>query len=458
MTPTYKDIMVREMLEPEASTVVRNTFCSALSGSITTSHMDKKPVGEIDRDALKIEIRQKVVEALTKHLKQDVFKHKAQAPSQKDQDITIGQIASLAAEKVRDRIEDFLNENDKMWYVTTIATDQHRDIRLDTVVSTQPYKADAGEVARVALEAVYRELSPTNSLHPTAGQLKEHAIKDYLGAEDRARETFNNEQSVTALKVQTALLTSAVAEVNAKDDDRKLRIHNIDSILKTKVSSGDRNAVRESKDKRECEIVAWIDELTKAEHNFSPKFTVFIIEPKSAKQKATAFLTFALESDKYRVEKLIKKARGDDRTKPSSQRYTGPEHDAYNVPSYKDISNKILSLYQQKLAKDAAHLDTTEKKILMKKWQVDSETTLFISRKTSNNPFKVFFEFVDPTNNVTFMRYSHGTNPFAGFDFLKDIPNPATREKARTDEAYKHRYKNQARIRIFSLPEWASTN
>ena len=66
----------------------------------------------------------------------------------------------------------------------------------------------------------------------------------------------------------------------------------------------------------------------------------------------------------------------------------------------------ILSLYQQKLSKDIAHLDETEKGKLQKKWHVDSETTLFITRKTSRNLFKVFFEFVDPTNNVTFMRFS----------------------------------------------------
>ena len=145
------------------------------------------------------------------------------------------------------------------------------------------------------------------------------------------------------------------------------------------------------------------------------------------------------------MEKIIKKARGEDRSKPSSQRYTGPENIAYNVPSYKEVSNLILSLYQQKLSKDISQLEKTEKGKLQEKWQVDSENTLFITRKTSKNPFKVFFEFVDPTNNVTFMRFSKGSNPFAGFDFLEAIPNPANRDKAKTDEVYKFRYRNQAR-------------
>ena len=66
---------------------------------------------------------------------------------------------------------------------------------------------------------------------------------------------------------------------------------------------------------------------------------------------------------------------------------------------------------------------------------------MFITRKTSKNPFRVFFEFVDPSNNVTFMKFIPNSDPFTGFDFKQDIPNPANRDKAKTDEAYKYRYK-----------------
>ena len=321
VTPTYRDILVREMLEPTAINRVRNTFCTVVSSSITESHLAKKPV-DVRDSALKIEIRQKVFEAIVFHFKQDAWKHRAQAmgqaPSETSQEAVTNQIASLAADKVRDEVDSFVSENGKLWYIDTIATDEHRDIRLDTIVSLQPHKADAGVIAKAALERVYRELSQLNNCYPTEGQLKEHVIKDYLGAEAKARETSNTEQSVTALKVQTALLTTAVAEVNSKEDDRKLRIRNIESVLTTKVASGDRNSIRDSKDKRECELITWIDGLVQAEHKFSPKFTVFIIEPKSAKQKATAILTLALESDKFRMEKIIKKARGEDRSKPVS--------------------------------------------------------------------------------------------------------------------------------------------
>ena len=67
--------------------------------------------------------------------------------------------------------------------------------------------------------------------------------------------------------------------------------------------------------------------------------------------------------------------------------------------------------------------------------------TLFITRKTAKNPFKIFYEFQDPSNNMTFMRYIPGLNPFDLFDFTQAIPNPGTREKAKVDEAYRKRYK-----------------
>ena len=72
VNPTFKDIMVREMLEPVAINVVRNTFCTVISGSITTSHKEKRPVKEVYRDALKVEIRQKVSEAIVLHFKDRV--------------------------------------------------------------------------------------------------------------------------------------------------------------------------------------------------------------------------------------------------------------------------------------------------------------------------------------------------------------------------------------------------
>jgi hypothetical protein len=68
--------------------------------------------------------------------------------------------------------------------------------------------------------------------------------------------------------------------------------------------------------------------------------------------------------------------------------------------------------------------------VILERWQLDiSKTSLFISRKTSKNPFSIFFEFRDPTNNLTLTRYLPDNNPFERFDFEKDIPTQALGKK-----------------------------
>ena len=282
---------------------------------------------------------------------------------------------------------------------------------------TKPHKAEAAEVADRAVEVTYSTmLSGTH--FPTMGQLKQFAIKEFLQTVDKSCEAFNNQESITALKVQTAGLTSALSEVSSKDDDKKLRIRIIDSLLKTPLlTTGDSSAIRASKEKREGELGVWVKDLIKTESGFRPNFTVFIIEPKSAKQKPTGVLTLALESDKYRMERLIKKDRGDNPTKPSSQRYTGPEHPIFNVPNYKSVGDTIMTLYYKKMKLNLEKLSEEENKRLTDKWSHEPGHTLFISRKTSKNPFRVFFEFVDPSNNVTFMRYVPDMDPFTEFNF-----------------------------------------
>ena len=105
------------------------------------------------------------------------------------------------------------------------------------------------------------------------------------------------------------------------------------------------------------------------------------------------------------------------------------------------MSSEILSHYLRKLDSHITKLKVEEREECRNKWSVDTATTsLFITKKNLKNPFKLYFEFTDPSNNLTLMRYFPGNNPFNLFDFSADIPNPATREKARTDDIYKKIY------------------
>ena len=68
---------------------------------------------------------------------------------------------------------------------------------------------------------------------------------------------------------------------------------------------------------------------------------------------------------------------------------------------------------------------------------------MFISKRIGKKPFVIFFEFVDPSDNRTIMKFVPGTDPFSGFDFQAEIPNPYTRQVATTNADYKKRYTNR---------------
>ena len=55
-----------------------------------------------------------------------------------------------------------------------------------------------------------------------------------------------------------------------------------------------------------------------------------------------------------------------------------------------------------------------------------------IQLKSKYKPFATYWEFLCPTNNITYNIYIPGMDPFDGFDFTKAIPNPATRKEAAT--------------------------
>ena len=99
-------------------------------------------------------------------------------------------------------------------------------INNNVIKSIRPFKSDAREVSRKAVEAVFK--ANNNSANfPSKGQLMAHAVSEYRGREDRARNEYIRDVSVVNLKNQSAVLTSAVAEISSKEDDRKLRLRNL---------------------------------------------------------------------------------------------------------------------------------------------------------------------------------------------------------------------------------------
>ena len=68
---------------------------------------------------------------------------------------------------------------------------------------------------------------------------------------------------------------------------------------------------------------------------------------------------------------------------------------------------------------------------------------MYVSKRTRKKPSGIFFEFVEPSNNLTVMKYVPPTNPFAAFNFTEEIPNPCTRHVATTNADYTKRYSNR---------------
>ena len=101
-------------------------------------------------------------------------------------------------------------------------------------------------------------------------------------------------------------------------------------------------------------------------------------------------MTVSLEQDKYRIEQIISKNRGNSRDKPSSQRYSGQDPEAFNIPKFADISSKIKCMYTNELCKQLKEnksLTAERVRELQTKWELDVNNSLFINRRTSKIPF-----------------------------------------------------------------------
>jgi hypothetical protein len=249
---------------------------------------------------------------------------------------------------------------------------------------------------------------------------------------------------VTNLQAQMASLTSAVAENVQSENDKKLRLRNLGKVITTQpIKGGNYEASRANKETREKELKTWLTDICKEGSGYNPGFSLFLIDPKSAsKQGTTAILTVPLESDKFRIEQIISSKRKADRDLPSSQRFTGKDHPAFNIPNFNEMSNRILLMYENELKDQLTKItDPGEKDAIEKKWTIHiPDISLYITRKTTKKTFSIYFEFRDPTNNLTLMRYMSNCNPFERFNFREEIPNPGTIQKAISDAVYKKRY------------------
>ena len=428
--PTYGMLLQRHMHDEELLKEIRDKVGQLIETAIDETHNNKT---DLQTHNLVIEIRSKAMEALIINFRANRAKFQSQEPTEWESAM------DSKAESFGNKLSLIMNNTVKEFGLyafsksDTKAADQN--IRRMTVKITRPYMLAVTEAVKSALRSVEGA--------PSRGEAMEYLARAVKSEEAHATELATAKVGITQLQAQVGAITSAVAETSHNESDKKLKLRNLESVLKTNlVTDGNYEARKTSRESREKEIKTWLNNLIKEEQNFHPNYSIFIVEPKgNSRQKVSAILTTTLESDKFRFEQLISKARKGDMTKPSSQRYQAPDNPALNLPDFKEISSKILSLYSSKLNEQLRGMLEERRTELLRKWEADPNDTLYITRKTAKNPFKLYFEFQDPSNNLTFMRYIPGVNPFEHFDFTQEIPNPGTREKAKVDVAFARRYK-----------------
>ena len=113
-TPTYKEVMMRLLLEREMINEIRNTIVMALSVSIRASFEEKVATAGLEN--IQTEIRNSVIQVVITNLKANSIHYLGQAPSTGHTDITANEMATTVGDKVHDQISALINEVGDLWY------------------------------------------------------------------------------------------------------------------------------------------------------------------------------------------------------------------------------------------------------------------------------------------------------------------------------------------------------
>ena len=109
----------------------------------------------------------------------------------------------------------------------------------------------------------------------------------------------------------------------------------------------------------------------------------------------------------------------------------------------------IILKYKEKLSADVDKArksgDDTKAKEMDEKHELEDTFDLICMKATENKPFKIFWEFLCPTSNVAFIKFTPDKKNFEFYDFAEAIPNPDIRAKANTDAAYTKNYRKEER-------------
>ena len=215
--------------------------------------------------------------------------------------------------------------------------------------------------------------------------------------------------------------------------ENEIKIHNINSIDEG-IGKHFKSLNTTEQIKRVNKLVS--DNLTSKNSSFATQ----IISPKAGSRffEAHATVKFSSSAHKFEFEKNLSNFR---RKNPGCKLFTSrpvpkPTHSDRDLPDISDIKTRIGMMYNQ-----AVYLARCKNQnITHKELAQDEIDSIQVTLKERHKPFKMYYEFLCPTNNTTFMPYTMSTNPFSEYDFGHNIPNPVTRKHARSNKSYELRF------------------
>ena len=318
---------------------------------------------------------------------------------------------------------------------------KHKDVFLRSVLS--PARNDVQTKPLVELiinganydniwkEALHTLKTGKSLVSPHTLSLKVDSIEQKVS--EQKRDYVEIDHQITKIATRMGDMKTSEMEHRSKALENDIRIHNI-NYLDEGTEYHFRALNFTDQIKRIHKLVT--DHLT----NKNASFTTQIFSPKSGSKhfEALAYVKFSSSGLKFDFEKNFANfKRNNPRCKlstsrPSPQR-TQSDRD---LPNISDIKTRIGMLYNHAVLSAKQKNPNSSFKEL-NQTEIDA---IQVSQKERHKPFKVYYEFLCPSNNTTFMPYTLNSNPFSGYDFNQNIPNPVTRKHAISDKVYEKRF------------------
>ena len=244
--------------------------------------------------------------------------------------------------------------------------------------------------------------------------------------------TSENSSRLDLVTDQLAKLTAAVTDKDNEDCLKKLIIFGLGKHITTAAS---RDPITRSK--REEEAAKYLKETI----GFKGPMMIGLTNP-SGEKSPVAFVTLAFESDKFRLERMIAKAKNEGKSQINSKRFVSEDKPYQNPPKPEEFQSSIKIIMRNQLTKAKASAGSlANKEEILETLETYDKIIVdhdFMPRKQIyNKESSIQYEFLCPMAEKVWMVYK-GDKTFEDYDFLSDQPNPVVRRYESTDPGGKY--------------------